>query len=807
MEQTTEPQPSRENSSLTLHENKNIQSSSTGITSSSVVQQQGHNPFASSSKPPPLHSADSVLDQFIVESSLAYASSKGAADASDKRDHKLCNHFLKRFRDSRRYRRLLRRSGEDALRLVDSIQDLLDSGSVDEEFRVILIVALTRFASKFELYPMRLMLRDVHRQEGPLTRGKSSFIGKGFYDGKLVCIKVLRPSPDLKSRSFNQLNNGGLGFISTFSQNGNVVDFLEIKPDTDRISLIIGAAAGMCYLHDTGLIHGGINGRNVLINGTTPPQACLSDYGLTNITDAFAIKSTDLPFKGQEGRTKQFLAPELLSPTISRRNTEASDVYAFSMTSYQILTGHTPFKDKSDYHVMLMVSRGERPLKPTAKVHQDRGLTDVVWQIMEESWRHDPDQRLDTRQIVERLSKENQEENLRRAEELHQQEEQERVGRELAEKVKKVTTSLVQILNDIGHYKCLLSSNTDDAQILLDTFQLLLDTGHAHDRGQLIAAMRRLSERTKLYPLRFLLQGSVPLLEDDPVASGNYADIYKVVFQDEKTCFKVIRVYQRSLVEHMAKCWDTASGIDYLHANDIVHGDLKGVNVLVEGSGRACLADFGLSSVTDPDIIHWTSQSSMASHGGTARWQAPELHETEDKVDTIHNSKESDVFAWANLCYEVRLLKSLVLDRHKCPNVRQIFTGRLPFFEALRESTVIMAILRGSIPTRPQGDDLAWLKHGLNDRLWGLLKDCWKFKPPERPDMRTVILRLGMDKPPDSRPPAEWERRLSTRFRNAQDTRLCEHMLPSLDNLDCILSRLVQANETGGAYDDLNTLH
>ena len=61
---------------------------------------------------------------------------------------------------------------------------------------------------------------------------------------------------------------------------------------------------------------------------------------------------------------------------------------------------------------------------------------------------------------------------------------------------------------------------------------------------------------------------------------------------------------------------EVASGLDYLHAMGVVHGDLKTANVLLkagpsarDGSrargGFVCkLADFGLSRVMDLDATH-----------------------------------------------------------------------------------------------------------------------------------------------------------------------------------------------------------
>ncbi|KAG6864765.1 hypothetical protein C0991_007291, partial [Blastosporella zonata] len=108
---------------------------------------------------------------------------------------------------------------------------------------------------------------------------------------------------------------------------------------------------------------------------------------------------------------------------------------------------------------------------------------------------------------------------------------------------------------------------------------------------------------------------------------------------------------------------DVASGIAYLHDRDIVHGDLKGANILVDGCGRARLADFGLSAVTDSEILHWTANSSAGSRGGSVRWQAPELFDFEND-EVIHNTTASDVYAFSCVAYEVHYHDPLVRDFH-----------------------------------------------------------------------------------------------------------------------------------------------
>ena len=96
---------------------------------------------------------------------------------------------------------------------------------------------------------------------------------------------------------------------------------------------------------------------------------------------------------------------------------------------------------------------------------------------------------------------------------------------------------------------------------------------------------------------------------------------------------------------------DVAQGMLYLHAMSVIHGDLKALNVLVDGN-KAVIADFGLSKIkmagTTMGGTAGLVDSSMATRtGGTVAFMAPELFEGR------RMSKASDAYAFAMLCYEV----------------------------------------------------------------------------------------------------------------------------------------------------------
>ncbi|KAG6898447.1 hypothetical protein C0993_006830 [Termitomyces sp. T159_Od127] len=168
---------------------------------------------------------------------------------------------------------------------------------------------------------------------------------------------------------------------------------------------------------------------------------------------------------------------------------------------------------------------------------------------------------------------------------------------------------------------------------------------------------------------------------------------------------------------------DVARGLYYLHDKGIIHGDLKGSNVLVDDAGTARVADFGISSISDPQILTLTSHSGAASKGGTVRWQAPELIAMQDDF-VMRNGKPSDVYAWACVCYE-------------------IFTGRVPLDHLANEAAVMYHVaVKGVRPSPPPSSSPPWKSWGLTVQIWSIMEECWKTEPGDRPTMSFVLDQL-----------------------------------------------------------------
>jgi serine/threonine protein kinase len=145
----------------------------------------------------------------------------------------------------------------------------------------------------------------------------------------------------------------------------------------------------------------------------------------------------------------------------------------------------------------------------------------------------------------------------------------------------------------------------------------------------------------------------------------------------------------------------------------------------VTSSGRAVLADFGLSSVAMDSRI--PALSSTTHSGGTTRWQAPEI------LLGNRNTVASDVYAFAGVCYEVRF--KVYSSVTPCQNniSRQIFTEKVPFFD-LAEAAAALRIVNGNLPQKLPS---------ISDDVWSLMEECWGTEPGKRPTAEQIVARLS----------------------------------------------------------------
>ncbi|KDQ07891.1 hypothetical protein BOTBODRAFT_139568, partial [Botryobasidium botryosum FD-172 SS1] len=119
-----------------------------------------------------------------------------------------------------------------------------------------------------------------------------------------------------------------------------------------------------------------------------------------------------------------------------------------------------------------------------------------------------------------------------------------------------------------------------------------------------------------------------------------------------------------------------ASGLEYLHTREppVIHGDLRGPNILISQSGDVCIADFGLSELKAEGHEHYSTPWFSAGH---PRWQAPELIRAETNEEA-RRTVASDVFAFGRVMLEIFTMKAPFFYIHNLGIAWRVAAGELP---------------------------------------------------------------------------------------------------------------------------------
>ncbi|KLO11196.1 kinase-like protein [Schizopora paradoxa] len=166
-----------------------------------------------------------------------------------------------------------------------------------------------------------------------------------------------------------------------------------------------------------------------------------------------------------------------------------------------------------------------------------------------------------------------------------------------------------------------------------------------------------------------------------------------------------------------------ASGLDYLHSQNVIHADLKSANILISSFGTPLLADFGLSLAVSStqSMSNPSSSSSGADTKGTVRWMAIELLPMNDEIPHQVPDKKSDVWAFGMIIYE-------------------LLSWKKPYYTQTQDTLVVIAINNGARPTKPEEGSSS----AVFDHLWSLAQICWHTDPSARPHTISLLSYLSM---------------------------------------------------------------
>ena len=158
-----------------------------------------------------------------------------------------------------------------------------------------------------------------------------------------------------------------------------------------------------------------------------------------------------------------------------------------------------------------------------------------------------------------------------------------------------------------------------------------------------------------------------------------------------------------TLLSGLKVCLDAAKGMVYLHSADLIHRDLKSMNIMIGEGMRGKVADYGESREK--------AVNSTMTSVGTPLWMAPEVSSGK-RYDS-----QADVYSFGIILHEV-----LKQD--------------LPYSDKPEISGIGLAVsvaMKGLRPT---------IEEEWHPGLKSLLKDCYEAVPSSRPTFTQVVLRL-----------------------------------------------------------------
>ncbi len=160
-----------------------------------------------------------------------------------------------------------------------------------------------------------------------------------------------------------------------------------------------------------------------------------------------------------------------------------------------------------------------------------------------------------------------------------------------------------------------------------------------------------------------------------------------------------------------------AEGLSYIHSRNVIHGDIKSFNVLLDQEYRPKWCDFGFSALRKHSIntsqILFEQATTASQAPGTLRWMAPELFQRRGDL----RGRKADVYAIGMVFFEIA-------------------SRTLPFADASDEDLIKDWI------QRYEGESVPDQCQRLFPFFAETMKACWHKDPSQRPTAGNIVEQL-----------------------------------------------------------------
>ncbi len=151
-------------------------------------------------------------------------------------------------------------------------------------------------------------------------------------------------------------------------------------PVADVIAILRDVAKALAYAHTRGIVHRDIKPDNVLLSGGT---AVVTDFGIAKALSASRaeVAGGTLTSVGTSIGTPAYMAPEQVAgdPNIDHR----VDLYALGCMAYELLTGASPFADRTPQKMLAAHLSETPPLVTQKRGDCPPALANLVRQLLE----------------------------------------------------------------------------------------------------------------------------------------------------------------------------------------------------------------------------------------------------------------------------------------------------------------------------------------------------------------------------------------------------------------------------------------
>ena len=385
----------------------------------------------------------------------------------------------------------------------------------------------------------------------------------------------------------------------------------------EGLNLLLPVLDALNYSHERNICHRDLKPMNILVSSSN--RAVLTDFGIAKETD----RDRNLTGRNIIG-TAYYISPE---QCMGLKVTPQSDIYAFGVILYQLVTGHFPFEDNSEVQII----RRHINETPRAVSELNPDLSHELAAAIERCLRKKPAERFQTANDLAR--------ELRRCEEI----------REVQQHVLHRGDSLLG-----GKYKVV---NLIDQGGFAEVYRVLdTVTGLRYALKICMPAIAYDNESLKRF------RREIQILK-----ALNHPHIVKVIDDGElpydslRLPFFVMRFFPGNLQAAMSGPVDpnkaftlmlsVIEALSYAHefeGSGVLHRDLKPSNVLIDSEGSGYLTDFGIAKLGKNLASIKTRSATMTRAAvGTSFYMAPEQIKNEE-VDA-----RADLYSLGIILYEI----------------------------------------------------------------------------------------------------------------------------------------------------------